>query len=202
MGKDLQRLRKDAGYKSARDFADAHGFTYSTYARYEADPSIIPTKSAWRIADALGCSIDDIVGRESPADPRGAVQARFDALDAEGKLLVSQIVEFAEGKKVERDEAERHERDEGYRWRFERCMRRMGIEDAKREEIFGKRCEASEDDPESPGQKRGRFERYVIDDIVDRGLSRREGVDELEGVMRFYDAWTAGEIQLSSDSGS
>lgn len=64
----LQRLRREAGYRSAKDFAAALGIPASTYARYERQPEgpecAIPLSSAWRIADALDCSIDLVVGRE------------------------------------------------------------------------------------------------------------------------------------------
>ena len=63
----LQRLRREAGYRSAKDFAAVLGIPTSTYARYERQPEgpdcAIPLSSAWQIADALGCSIDLVVGR-------------------------------------------------------------------------------------------------------------------------------------------
>ena len=63
----LQRLRREAGYRSAKDFAAVLGIPASTYARYERQPEgpgcAIPLSSAWQIADALGCSIDLVVGR-------------------------------------------------------------------------------------------------------------------------------------------
>lgn len=63
----LQRLRREAGYRSAKDFAAVLGIPASTYASYERQPEgpgcAIPLSSAWQIADALGCSIDLVVGR-------------------------------------------------------------------------------------------------------------------------------------------
>ena len=64
----LQRLRREAGYRSAKEFAEALGIPGSTYARYEragdgADCGI-PLPAAWQIADKLGCSIDLVIGRE------------------------------------------------------------------------------------------------------------------------------------------
>ena len=51
----LQRLRREAGYRSAKEFAEALGIPGSTYARYEragdgADCGI-PLSAAWQIAD-------------------------------------------------------------------------------------------------------------------------------------------------------
>ena len=61
VGKSLQELRRDAGYRSVREFAEACGITQSSMTRYEREPDNIPIKSAWKIADVLGCSVDDIV---------------------------------------------------------------------------------------------------------------------------------------------
>ena len=63
----LQRLRREAGYRSAKDFAEVLNIPSSTYARYERAVECpecgIPLAAAWQIADALGCSIDLVVGR-------------------------------------------------------------------------------------------------------------------------------------------
>lgn len=78
----LQRMRRAAGYRSAKDFAEELGIPASTYARYERTPEgpdacSIPIRAAWRIADALGCSIDEVVGREGPKEEtrKGAQEA-------------------------------------------------------------------------------------------------------------------------------
>lgn len=97
----LQRLRREAGYRSAKEFAEAIGIPSSTYARYEragdgADCGI-PLASAWQIADMLGCSIDLVIGREdidAPA-PEG-IQARYDALSPEGRALVESYLSYVE----------------------------------------------------------------------------------------------------------
>ena len=64
----LQRLRREAGYRSAKDFAEVLNIPSSTYARYERAVECpecgIPLAAAWQIADTLGCSIDLVVGRE------------------------------------------------------------------------------------------------------------------------------------------
>ena len=89
----LQRLRREAGYRSAKEFAEALGIPGSTYARYEragdgADCGI-PLSAAWQIADKLGCSIDLVIGREDidAPEPEG-IQPRYDALSPEGRALV------------------------------------------------------------------------------------------------------------------
>ena len=55
-------MRREAGYRSAKDFAEVLNIPSSTYARYERAVECpecgIPLAAAWQIADALGCSID------------------------------------------------------------------------------------------------------------------------------------------------
>lgn len=97
----LQRLRREAGYRSAKDFAETFGIPTSTYTRYEragdgADCGI-PLPAAWQIADALGCSIDLVVGREDIDGPKsGGIQSRYDALGAEGRALVDSYLSYVE----------------------------------------------------------------------------------------------------------
>ena len=103
----LQRLRREAGYRSAKEFAAALGIPSSTYARYEragdgADCGI-PLPAAWQIADALGCSIDLVVGRDDidAPEPEG-VQPRYDALTSAGRALVDVYLEFVEQSESDR----------------------------------------------------------------------------------------------------
>ena len=97
----LQRLRRQAGYRSAKDFAEVLGIPSSTYARYERTGDGvdcgIPLSAAWQIADALGCSIDLVVGRENidASRPEG-IQLRYDALSDEGRFLVDSYLTYVE----------------------------------------------------------------------------------------------------------
>lgn len=98
----LRRLRKAAGWPTAKAFAESIGVPAPTYARYEQSgdgpDTNIPMKAAFTIADALGCSIDAIVGREQ-ADVdavRGDMQRRYDALSDDGKQLVDDFLNMAE----------------------------------------------------------------------------------------------------------
>ena len=70
MASALLELRKQAGFKNAKDFAAAEGIAEATYARYESSPEKIPLKSAWQLADRFGVPIDVIVGRRA-SDRRG-----------------------------------------------------------------------------------------------------------------------------------
>ena len=96
MAGNLQDLRREAGYRSAKDFAAAMGIALSTYNRYESQPEAIPLKQAWALADFLGCSIDEVVGRErTDADAtRGEVQRFYDGLSAESRRLMDDHMNY------------------------------------------------------------------------------------------------------------
>lgn len=97
----LQRMRREAGYRSAKDFAESVGIPMSTYARYERagdGPECgIPLPSAWAIADALGCSIDLVVGREDIDNVLGgSIQERVEALSRTGREMLEDYLRFLE----------------------------------------------------------------------------------------------------------
>lgn len=98
----LQRMRREAGYRSAKDFAESVGIPMSTYARYERagdGPECgIPLPSAWAIADALGCSIDLVVGREDidSVAVAGSIQERANALSRAGREMLDDYLRFLE----------------------------------------------------------------------------------------------------------
>lgn len=99
----LQRLRREAGYRSAKDFAQVLSIPSSTYARYERaveGPECgIPLPSAWQIADALGCSIDLVVGRED-IDARNAdtIDERVAALSLTNQAMLTGFLDYLESR--------------------------------------------------------------------------------------------------------
>lgn len=66
VGASLQRLRKAAGFKSAKAFADYVGINPSTYTDYEQGKASLSYERAWQLADAAGCTLDALGGREPP----------------------------------------------------------------------------------------------------------------------------------------
>lgn len=97
----LQRMRREAGFRSAKDFAERVGIPMSIYARYERagdGPECgIPLPSAWAIADALGCSIDLVVGREDIDTAGGdSIQERVEALSRTGREMHDDYLRFLE----------------------------------------------------------------------------------------------------------
>lgn len=126
MAKTIQELRKEAGYRSGREFAAKLGVSPSTYSRYEASPDSIPLKAAWAMADLLGCSIDMVVGREhvEVSDMRGSVQKVYDRLSDDMKLRVDEYLEFIAHLQVKEDRR-RRERAEAEQMQRVQTLERM-----------------------------------------------------------------------------
>ncbi len=128
MASALQDLRKSTGYKTSKEFAALMGIPATTYSRYEGAPEKIPLKTAWALADKLGCSIDLVVGRasleapESGADDlRGPVQRLYDDLSPRLKESLDDYLAFLVAKNA--DEQKRREAEE--RRRFEIIASRL-----------------------------------------------------------------------------
>ena len=116
MAKSIQDLRREKGFRSSREFADALGVSPSSMSRYDKDATLIPVKVAWAMADLLGCSIDEILGRERVTAGRSELQQDYDALSPEGQALVREFVEFAKARDKRARDRERAQRD----YRFDR----------------------------------------------------------------------------------
>ena len=117
MPNSLQNLRKEAGYRTAKDFAEAVDIPAPTYTRYEQEPAKIPIERAWIIADFLGCTIDAVVGRTpiKPSEMRGPVQRAYDALSDKNKGLLDDYLDYSQykdGKEQARDRAQDQRRYE------------------------------------------------------------------------------------------
>lgn len=94
MAKTIQELRRERGYRSAREFADALGISPSSMSRYDNQPESIPTKVAWEMADLLGCSIDEVVGRERVTSGKSEIQEFYDGLSPESRALFNEFCRF------------------------------------------------------------------------------------------------------------
>lgn len=77
MKTQLQRIRKQRGFASAKAFAEHIGMSPRTYTNYEQGVTSLTLEKAWEFADALDCTLDDLAGRDFKAaaytDPRQAV---------------------------------------------------------------------------------------------------------------------------------
>lgn len=69
MKTNLQQMRRAAGFKSAREFAEYAGLNVGTYTNYEQGKRNIDLETLCFIADKLNCSLDDLIGRPTPEGP-------------------------------------------------------------------------------------------------------------------------------------
>ena len=196
MASNLQELRKSRDFKSARDFAEAAGIPANTYARYESKPEKIPLASAWQLADALGCSIDEVVGREKPdtSDRRGEFQRFYDGLSPENRALMDEFRAFV----AQREQAAR-------RRRREEELQRFGILASQYELLMLKERESEAGFGDllafgTAAERREAFERFVSERAAEK-RAREEGDPEeleardaavLKGIMEAYDRSHAG----------
>lgn len=96
----LQELRKRAGFQSAVAFAEHYGINAGTYTNYEQGKRNLTLEKAWEFADLLGCSLDELAGRQWPpegasatSDPRReALLASYDLLNDDGRTIASEAV--------------------------------------------------------------------------------------------------------------
>lgn len=104
--KSLQTLRKAAGYRTSKEFAQSIGIPPTTYMRYEQCSdgleSRIPLKAAWIIADALDCTIDMLVGRIDISNPEENVQFFYDHLSKSSQERFDEYMEFLQYRDRER----------------------------------------------------------------------------------------------------
>lgn len=176
MASELLQLRKRAGYRSARDFAEHIDIPLPTYSRYEANPDKIPLKAAWQIADSLNCSIDVVVGRRPANDVeafKGDVQREYDALSDEGKELMDELRGYVRYK--ERENRQRKLFAERKRYdllcaQYERLM----FQEQEEKTGFGDLVAFG-----SPEEQRKRFEAFITKKAEDKRKSEEGDPQEL-----------------------
>ena len=185
----LKEIRQEAGYKTAKDLADELGVAGSTITRYEKEPESIPMKAAIRIADMLGCSLDDVVGRENPAtaDVRGVIQKRFDALMPGRRANLGKYLGYLEEDQVRDLERIREIEERASKVRFRHYMTMYLLETSIETCL----------NPD-PVIARAAFERLTYLRVSDDENVKPEEVKEVvEGIMDVYDAYRAGEFELA-----
>ena len=97
IGKSLQGVRKSAGFKSARSFAEHMGFNIGTYTNWEQGKQLFSFEQAWEMADELDCTLDELGGRVVPHavdDPHEAeLVERYRTLNGRDKAVLTQLAE-------------------------------------------------------------------------------------------------------------
>lgn len=144
MENSLQRIRKSRGFASAKEFYESAGIPAPTYSRYEANPERIPMERAWQIADALGCTIDEVVGRHEPEDfiNPGPVQEAYDRLAPDSREFADGVLEYLRMRDEDEGRRERIEEEkayEEYARHYERLLLQRAATDgeARRVAVFG-----------------------------------------------------------------
>jgi transcriptional regulator with XRE-family HTH domain len=115
MKTNLQECRKNAGFKSAKAFADHIGMSVNTYTNYEQGRRPMTLEQAWEFADELDCTLDELAGREwsaqseAPPDPvRDELNALYSSCTPQRR---QRLVEYArDAALASKSTAERGER--------------------------------------------------------------------------------------------
>lgn len=99
MRTNLQKMRKAAGFKSARLFAEHIGMSVSTYTNYEQGRVSMDVELLWRFADAMNCTVDEILGREAPyrdmEDPvHRAIADAYEDMNEHGRKRLAEQAEM------------------------------------------------------------------------------------------------------------
>lgn len=114
MAKTIQELRREKGYRSAREFADVLSISPSSMSRYDNQPDTIPVKVAWAMADRLDCSIDEVVGRMPVTSGKSELQEFYDGLHRWNRDLFDEFREFIEAREQRAASLERSAVDRKY----------------------------------------------------------------------------------------
>lgn len=181
MTKTLQQIRKDAGFRSAREFAESAGIPVSTYTRYEQSPDTIPIKAAWELADKFGCSIDAVVGRVEPEPDamRGEVQRFYDSLSAPSRAAMDDYMGYISYK--EQEAAKRAEEEAAFK-RRQSVMRYMNAFIVELEVRSGGVPVTA-----SFEELRPRFRKFLEEKFEDSGLDDDMREEAIERLMGAYD---------------
>lgn len=102
MKTQLQAMRKRAGFKSAKAFAEHVGMSVSTYTKYEQGMSEMSLERAWKFADALDCTLDELAGRKAPnrasGDARmGSIADNYESMNETGRARLAEQAEMMAG---------------------------------------------------------------------------------------------------------
>lgn len=102
MKPNLREMRRRAGYKTAEEYAEHSGINVNTLRGYESGKNQLTIEKAWAIADDLGCTLDELAGREWPVertwsdDGQRVLNDSYERLDAGARSrAVDMLVDMA-----------------------------------------------------------------------------------------------------------
>ena len=97
MRTQLQELRKLAGFKSARAFAEHMGISPSTYTHYEQGDVSMPIEVACDFCKELECTLDQLAGLEPIGGGLTAQELKilriYREADDRGKQIIDAVIE-------------------------------------------------------------------------------------------------------------
>ena len=109
MNLQLKRLRNLKGL-SQEDIAERLGIKKSRYGTWERGERMMSLEQAYKVTEILGCTLDELVGREptrSFSDPgQSALNACYENMNEDGKGTLVSVA-----RSLERDTANRIEKD-------------------------------------------------------------------------------------------
>ena len=112
IGSHLQKMRKAAGFKSAKAFAEYVGVNPNTYTQYEQGLVAMLYERAWQFADALNCTLDELGGRTPPSaqaytDPdQAALNGYFESMNSTGRnalVETARLMSDGDSVRIEKD---------------------------------------------------------------------------------------------------
>ena len=103
LGLRLRELRKAAGYSNRATFAAEAGLPATVYSEVEQGRTRLSYENAWKIADALGISLDELGGRDWPlassaapaTSEEGELVALYRACTPEKRSFISTTAQVA-----------------------------------------------------------------------------------------------------------
>lgn len=113
MKTQLQAMRKRAGFKSAKEFAESVGMNVNTYTGHEQGKPF-DLEKAWEYADIFDCTLDDLLGRKRPrkdfSNPeQEALNKYYESMNENGRTALVESARLMSGSpdvRIEKDGTE------------------------------------------------------------------------------------------------
>lgn len=102
MKTNLQIMRKRAGFKSARAYAESKGISVNTYTNHEQGTRAMSIADAWQYAEDFHCTLDELVGRVPPSAPtfldpeQARLNACYENMNSDGKRTLVKLASSME----------------------------------------------------------------------------------------------------------
>lgn len=95
---NLQALRKRAGFRSAKAFAEYAGVNIKTYTNHEQGDAAMSLLQAWEYADLLDCTLDELAGRRVPDQPSMSTDEQrvldvYRSASEHGRVLIDAVID-------------------------------------------------------------------------------------------------------------